>query len=652
MARDLKLAGYSPDISEVFIDLEEEDKESRLYLHTGDQSHPESEEIYTKLEEMARDLKLADYSPDISEVFIDLEEEDKESRLYLHTGDQSHPESEEIYSKLEEMARDLKLAGYSPDISEVFIDLEEEDKESRLYLHTGDQSHPESEEIYSKLEEMARDLKLAGYSPDISEVFIDLEEEDKESRLYLHTGDQSHPESEEIYSKLEEMARDLKLAGYSPDISEVFIDLEEEDKESRLYLHTGDQSHPESEEIYTKLEEMARDLKLADYSPDISEVFIDLEEEDKESRLYLHTGDQSHPESEEIYSKLEEMARDLKLAGYSPDISEVFIDLEEEDKESRLYLHTGDQSHPESEEIYSKLEEMARDLKLAGYSPDISEVFIDLEEEDKESRLYLHTGDQSHPESEEIYSKLEEMARDLKLAGYSPDISEVFIDLEEEDKESRLYLHTGDQSHPESEEIYSKLEEMARDLKLAGYSPDISEVFIDLEEEDKESRLYLHTGDQSHPESEEIYSKLEEMARDLKLAGYSPDISEVFIDLEEEDKESRLYLHTGDQSHPESEEIYSKLEEMARDLKLAGYSPDISEVFIDLEEEDKESRLYLHSERLAMALGFIKTGPSVTIRIVKNLGMCTDCHRMAKLNTRILGKDFIHTSQNTFSNGY
>ncbi|XP_021895947.1 putative pentatricopeptide repeat-containing protein At3g15930 [Carica papaya] len=54
----------------------------------------------------------------------------------------------------------------------------------------------------------------------------------------------------------------------------------------------------------------------------------------------------------------------------------------------------------------------------------------------------------------------------------------------------------------------------------------------------------------------------------------------------------------GDQSHPDSEEIYTKLEEMARDLKLAGYSPDISEVFIDLEEEDKESRLYLHSEKI------------------------------------------------------
>ncbi|KAG8489965.1 hypothetical protein CXB51_016035 [Gossypium anomalum] len=42
----------------------------------------------------------------------------------------------------------------------------------------------------------------------------------------------------------------------------------------------------------------------------------------------------------------------------------------------------------------------------------------------------------------------------------------------------------------------------------------------------------------------------------------------------------------GDQSHPRSKEIYSKLDNMTRDLKLAGYSPDTSEVFLDIGEED------------------------------------------------------------------
>lgn len=42
----------------------------------------------------------------------------------------------------------------------------------------------------------------------------------------------------------------------------------------------------------------------------------------------------------------------------------------------------------------------------------------------------------------------------------------------------------------------------------------------------------------------------------------------------------------GDRSHPQSEKIYSKLDEMIKDLKFAGYSPDTSEVFLDIGVED------------------------------------------------------------------
>ncbi|KAK7255214.1 hypothetical protein RIF29_28619 [Crotalaria pallida] len=43
-------------------------------------------------------------------------------------------------------------------------------------------------------------------------------------------------------------------------------------------------------------------------------------------------------------------------------------------------------------------------------------------------------------------------------------------------------------------------------------------------------------GDQSHPQSKEIYAKLENMMQDLKyVAGYSPDTSEVFLDIGEGD---------------------------------------------------------------------------------------------------------------------
>ncbi|KAI9161198.1 hypothetical protein LWI28_015378 [Acer negundo] len=104
----------------------------------------------------------------------------------------------------------------------------------------------------------------------------------------------------------------------------------------------------------------------------------------------------------------------------------------------------------------------------------------------------------------------------------------------------------------------------------------------------------------------------------------------------------------GDRSHAQTKEIYTKLDEMTSDLKLAGYFPDISEVFLDIAEEDKESTVYRHSEKLAMAFGLINSGPGVAIRIVKNLRMCVDCHRVAKLVSKLYDRQVIVRDKTRF----
>ncbi|KAL7161919.1 hypothetical protein ACSBR2_042407 [Camellia fascicularis] len=95
----------------------------------------------------------------------------------------------------------------------------------------------------------------------------------------------------------------------------------------------------------------------------------------------------------------------------------------------------------------------------------------------------------------------------------------------------------------------------------------------------------------------------------------------------------------GDQSHPQSEEIYLKLEEMIEDLKFAGHLPDTSEMSLDIEKEEKENALHRHSEKLAIAFGLISSKPRVTIRIVKNLRICVDCHHVAKLVSRMYNRE-------------
>lgn len=97
----------------------------------------------------------------------------------------------------------------------------------------------------------------------------------------------------------------------------------------------------------------------------------------------------------------------------------------------------------------------------------------------------------------------------------------------------------------------------------------------------------------------------------------------------------------GDGSHPQSKNIYFKLDEMIKDLKSAGYAPDTSEVFLDIGEESKERAVYRHSEKLAIAFGLISSGPGVTIRVIKNLRICVDCHSMAKLVSKVYDREVI-----------
>lgn len=104
----------------------------------------------------------------------------------------------------------------------------------------------------------------------------------------------------------------------------------------------------------------------------------------------------------------------------------------------------------------------------------------------------------------------------------------------------------------------------------------------------------------------------------------------------------------GDQSHPQSKEIYLKLEKITSNLKFAGYTPDMSEVFLDVGEEDKESSVKWHSEKLAIAFGLLSSKPGVTIRIVKNLRMCVDCHRMAKLVSKVYSREVIVRDRTRF----
>jgi hypothetical protein len=104
----------------------------------------------------------------------------------------------------------------------------------------------------------------------------------------------------------------------------------------------------------------------------------------------------------------------------------------------------------------------------------------------------------------------------------------------------------------------------------------------------------------------------------------------------------------GDLKHAKSKDIYLMLEEMNSWLKDNGYTPKTDIVLHDIGEEQKELSLEVHSEKLALAFGLISTRPRTTIKIVKNLRVCLDCHDVMKMISRITGRRIVMRDRNRF----
>jgi pentatricopeptide repeat protein len=93
-----------------------------------------------------------------------------------------------------------------------------------------------------------------------------------------------------------------------------------------------------------------------------------------------------------------------------------------------------------------------------------------------------------------------------------------------------------------------------------------------------------------------------------------------------------------DHAHPRKEEIYKKLDEINRHLRVAGYVPNMSSELHDLDSEGKESALTYHSEKLAIAFALLVTPQHRPIRLAKNLRVCVDCHNFTKLFSGIYNR--------------
>lgn len=107
-------------------------------------------------------------------------------------------------------------------------------------------------------------------------------------------------------------------------------------------------------------------------------------------------------------------------------------------------------------------------------------------------------------------------------------------------------------------------------------------------------------------------------------------------------------FHVGDWSHPQSKKIYMELSVLMGRIKELGYVAETEATLHDVEEEDRESHLSVHSEKLAIAFAMINTRPGTTIRITMNLRTCGDCHHALKLISSISKREIILRDTNRF----
>nr|XP_029144392.1 pentatricopeptide repeat-containing protein At5g40410, mitochondrial isoform X3 [Arachis hypogaea] len=90
-----------------------------------------------------------------------------------------------------------------------------------------------------------------------------------------------------------------------------------------------------------------------------------------------------------------------------------------------------------------------------------------------------------------------------------------------------------------------------------------------------------------------------------------------------------------DYSHPDSDKIHTKLDELIRKIQEVGFVSETESILHDVDEEVKINMVNKHSEKIALAYGLLVTNADKPLVIIKNLRICRDCHTTVKFVSQI-----------------
>lgn len=108
-----------------------------------------------------------------------------------------------------------------------------------------------------------------------------------------------------------------------------------------------------------------------------------------------------------------------------------------------------------------------------------------------------------------------------------------------------------------------------------------------------------------------------------------------------------------DKSHSASTEMYTLLDNLVDKAKSLGYKLQKS---LEMDEEEDKVKAFstVHSEKLAVAFGLLNLPSGASIRVLKSISMCRDCHNLLKYMSVLTGKEIIVRDSkrlHRFSNG-
>ncbi|XP_051119330.1 pentatricopeptide repeat-containing protein At5g50390, chloroplastic [Andrographis paniculata] len=112
-------------------------------------------------------------------------------------------------------------------------------------------------------------------------------------------------------------------------------------------------------------------------------------------------------------------------------------------------------------------------------------------------------------------------------------------------------------------------------------------------------------------------------------------------------KKQQHVFFTGDKKHPQTEEIYEKLDEISKKIVEHGYVPLRKTLLPDVDEREETMLLY-HSEKLAISFGIISTPDFTPLQLVQSHRICNDCHNAIKLISMVCAREIVFRDASRF----